>query len=242
MLDRPGMAMGLEVAGTVTVGGQKVPIQADFGSDRVRLSGGKRGDVPYKQVEVLSTSKGMLKLRIDGTSMEFLIGATVDRLANKIRNPATRLQKMGIQAGQRVHLIGPIDRAFVNELKKVVPTFAEGLPRDTADVLVFAVKKAEDLGEVGVLASHLESKGGLWVVYRKGKRDPSEDDVLAAGRKAGLKDIKVARFSETHTALKFVIPLADRDPNEPVRGVRGIVRTEQAPVEPRDDDVDHAVD
>ena len=219
--------MGLEVQGTVTVGGQKVPIQADFGSDRVRLSGGKRGDVPYKQVEVVSTTKGILKLRVDGTPMEFPIGATVDRLANKIRKPPSRAEKMGIKPGLRAHLVGPIDRAFVNELAKIIPDFAEGRPRTPVDLIVFAAKVTLDLEEVAVLAELIKADGALWVVYKKGKRDPSEDDVLAAGRKAGLKDIKVARFSDTHTALKFVVPLADRDPKEPQRGVRGVIKPKE---------------
>jgi hypothetical protein len=34
--------------------------------------------------------------------------------------------------------------------------------------------------------------------------------VMAAARDRGLVDVKVARFSETHTALKLVIPKADR--------------------------------
>jgi hypothetical protein len=38
----------------------------------------------------------------------------------------------------------------------------------------------------------------------------TENDALAAGRKAGLKDVKVVGFSPTHTALKFVIPLSAR--------------------------------
>ena len=50
----------------------------------------------------------------------------------------------------------------------------------------------------------------MWVVYPKGRTDPSEVDVLEAGKAAGLVDVKVARFSETHTALKFVIPVARR--------------------------------
>ena len=37
-----------------------------------------------------------------------------------------------------------------------------------------------------------------------------EGDVLSAGRAAGLKDVKVVRFSATHTALKFVIPISQR--------------------------------
>jgi hypothetical protein len=46
---------------------------------------------------------------------------------------------------------------------------------------------------------------GLWVVYPKGKKALTEADVLGAGRKAGLKDVKVVGFSATHTALKFVV-------------------------------------
>jgi hypothetical protein len=34
--------------------------------------------------------------------------------------------------------------------------------------------------------------------------------VRTAGKAAGLVDVKVARFSETHTAEKFVVPVAKR--------------------------------
>jgi hypothetical protein len=50
----------------------------------------------------------------------------------------------------------------------------------------------------------------LWIVYPKGQKSITESDVIAAGRKKGLKDIKVVGFSSTHTALKFVIPLDKR--------------------------------
>lgn len=202
--------MGQEFEGTITVGGQKVNVRGDFGSDRVRLSGGKRGDVPYKQVEVVSTSKGVLKLRVDGTPMEFPVGANVDRLANKIRNPASRLDKLGIQPGVTVGVVGPQDKAFLDELRKLNIPFHDGRPRAVVDVLVFAVKEAAQLADLQDLVEHVEPDGALWVVYRKGKPDPSEMDVLDAGRAVGLKDVKAARFSDTHTALKFVKPLAER--------------------------------
>jgi len=50
----------------------------------------------------------------------------------------------------------------------------------------------------------------LWVVRPKGTADISDADVIAAGRKAGLVDVKVVRFSETHSAEKLVVPLAKR--------------------------------
>jgi hypothetical protein len=34
---------------------------------------------------------------------------------------------------------------------------------------------------------------------------------MRAGKLAGLVDVKVARFSDTHTAEKFVIPVARRN-------------------------------
>ena len=48
------------------------------------------------------------------------------------------------------------------------------------------------------------------MVYPKGQKHITENDILAAGRKSGLKDVKVVAFSATHTALKFVIPVSNR--------------------------------
>jgi hypothetical protein len=48
------------------------------------------------------------------------------------------------------------------------------------------------------------------VVYPKGVQTIREIEVLDAGRTAGLKDTKVASFSPTHTALRFVIPVSAR--------------------------------
>jgi hypothetical protein len=46
---------------------------------------------------------------------------------------------------------------------------------------------------------------------RKGQKHIREVDIIiAAGRSARLTNNKVCRFSDTHTALRFVIPLARR--------------------------------
>ena len=58
--------------------------------------------------------------------------------------------------------------------------------------------------------SSCAANGHIWVVAPKGRQDIREADVLAAGRAAGLKDTKVARFSDTHTAHRFTIPLESR--------------------------------
>lgn len=54
------------------------------------------------------------------------------------------------------------------------------------------------------------SDGALWLVTPRGVSAVTEADALAAGRAAGLTDVKVVRFSDTHTAHKFVVPRANR--------------------------------
>ena len=44
----------------------------------------------------------------------------------------------------------------------------------------------------------------------KARKDITEAETMAAGKRAGLVDVKVVSFSDTHTAEKFVIPVAKR--------------------------------
>lgn len=54
------------------------------------------------------------------------------------------------------------------------------------------------------LKANLKPGGALWLIYPKGVPEIKEIEVIRAGRAAEMKDVKVARFSATHTALKFV--------------------------------------
>lgn len=52
--------------------------------------------------------------------------------------------------------------------------------------------------------------GVVWVIRLKGRPEVSERAVMAAGKAAGLVDVKVVGLSPTHTARKFVIPVSQR--------------------------------
>jgi hypothetical protein len=52
--------------------------------------------------------------------------------------------------------------------------------------------------------------GAIWVVHPKGKGALKDTEIFAAAKTLGLVSTKVARFSETHTAEKLVIPVAHR--------------------------------
>ena len=65
-------------------------------------------------------------------------------------------------------------------------------------------------GKFRLVIPFKQPDGAIWVVRPKGRQEITEQDTMAAGKAAGLVDVKVVGFSETHTAEKFVVPLARR--------------------------------
>jgi hypothetical protein len=77
-------------------------------------------------------------------------------------------------------------------------------------MLVVAVDGQAGLERLGRLERFIERNGAVWAVFAKGRKELRDVDVIRAGVAAGLVDNKVIRFSDTHTAFRFVIPLARR--------------------------------
>jgi hypothetical protein len=107
-------------------------------------------------------------------------------------------------------LIGTFGADFLAELRSVTKNVSSGKPAVDSEWIVFGADSSKDLSQVAKLAKSLKGAAALWIVYPKGQKQITENDVIAAGRKSGLKDVKVVGFSPTHTGLKFVIPVEKR--------------------------------
>lgn len=120
------------------------------------------------------------------------------------------LDKLGVRVGQRISVLGVEDAAFLKDLAAIVPETAHAKPQKESDLIFLGADDLKSLARIKSLEPHLNRNGAIWVVYPKGRQDIREADVMAAGKSAGFTDNKVSRFSETHTALRFVIPIARR--------------------------------
>jgi hypothetical protein len=120
------------------------------------------------------------------------------------------LDKLGVKPGQRIGVLGIEDVVFLNDLADRVPHFSRGQSPSKADMILLGADNLKALAKVESLVATIQKAGAIWIVYPKGQSHIREADVRAAGISAGLTDNKVCRFSETHTALRFVIPLARR--------------------------------
>jgi hypothetical protein len=120
-------------------------------------------------------------------------------------------EKLGVRAEHRVALIGTHDEGFVRELDVRLAKGASPQLRARYDIIFLKVDRVGDLDSIVVAAAHLEINGALWIFHPKGRAaDPKDAEVRAASFAAGLVDNKISAYSETHTATRYVIPVAKR--------------------------------
>jgi hypothetical protein len=174
-------------------------------TDHILFRGDERVKIPLKDLKAVTAKSGILTLEFAGGTAALALGAAAEKWAQKILHPPTRAEKLGVKPGLAVRLQGVFDATFLEELRDT-KTIVKG----TADLIFFLAADREALDRIHKLLLELKPAGALWVVYPKGVPAIREVEVIHAGRDAGLKDVKVASFSPTHTALKFVIPVAQR--------------------------------
>jgi hypothetical protein len=120
------------------------------------------------------------------------------------------LDKLGVKPGQEILILGVNDGAFIDDIQPFSPEFAERKAAADIDLIFFNAEQKKDLARLAQLRKSIAKNGGIWVIYPKGRQDIRELDVITAGKASGLTDNKVCGFSSTHTALRFVIPIASR--------------------------------
>ena len=175
-------------------------------TDHILFRGEERVKIALKDVKSVSARAGVLTLEFDGGPAGLELGPAADKWAQKILHPPTRAGKLGVKPGLAVRIVGDFEADFRQELGDTEMIAGKA----KADLVFFLAPVREALDQIAKLAAGLKPAGAMWVVYPKGVQTIREIEVIQAGRAAGLKDIKVASFSPTHTALKFVIPVADR--------------------------------
>ena len=120
------------------------------------------------------------------------------------------IDKLGVKPGQRIAVLGTQSAGFLADLAVRAPDYSRGERIEGADIIFFAAESRADLAGLKSLARSIQKNGAIWVVYPKGQTHIRETDVIAAGKSAGLTDNKICKFSETHTALRFVVPVNRR--------------------------------
>jgi hypothetical protein len=203
--------MGAESQCTVHFGRHRSEGKALLETDELIFRGEFRLAIPRKAITEVDAKDGTLRVTFPDGVARFELGDTAAKWAEKIRNPPSLLDKLGVKPGMRVAILGIDDPAFLAQLAERTTQIARKTPKKDTDVIVFGADAVTDLARLPDLRDYLTPAGAIWVVHTKGKNAAFKDvDVFAAAKKAGLVDVKVASFSPTHTAEKLVVPVKAR--------------------------------
>src|SRR5580700_6830442 len=178
-------------------------------TDYVLFRGAYRVKIPFGAMTSVEAKGGWIEILSSEGTLALNLGAASEKWAQKILHPPSRMDKLGVKAGMRISIAGVKDAQLAEEIRQRGVEAKTRILADS-DIVFLGVEKTAGRGRIAGLCSSIKPDGAIWVVYPKGVKEITEGDVLSSIRAAGLKDVKVASFSATHTALKAVIPVANR--------------------------------
>ncbi|HEX2021908.1 MAG TPA: hypothetical protein VHH36_04300 [Candidatus Thermoplasmatota archaeon] len=190
--------MGREAECTMRRNGRAVQGKAFLETDGIVFRGPERLVVPRKDVTAARAESGRLILETKGDRIEFDLGAQAEKWAHDVLHPKSRLDKIGVKPGQRVALAGVTDATLADEVAQAGAEVLKSASAKDLDILFLQIDEPDGLARVEKAPARIRPDGAVWVVTPRGV--------------AGVKDVdvKVMRFSETHTALKLVVPKKKR--------------------------------
>jgi hypothetical protein len=202
--------MGMEAKCSLEWQGRSSAGTALLETTEILFRGAVRLKIPRAQITAVAAEGGALRVTFGGETATLALGAAAEKWARALATTKSRIDKLGVAPGLVVSVVGVEDASFHDELRARVGAFTSGAPAEGTDLLFYGAHAAADLERLPALKGALKPAGALWVIRPKGRVEITEAQVMAAGKAAGLVDVKVASFSPTHTAEKFVIPVAAR--------------------------------
>ena len=207
--------MGLELAGrarlsprggSVTEGAAKIHLE----TDHLIVRGEVRAKIPRSEILEVTVRGETVTVRHAGGMLSVTLGGVAQKFAERlVAPPKSRLEKMEIGEGATVVVLNFRNPEFTTELKAINAIVSTRAKADS-ELIVLGVEKAGDLQRIAVAAKSLAPAGALWVIHPKGIDGVKDTAIFDHATEAGLTYTKVARFSETHTAEKLVIPKSKR--------------------------------
>ena len=203
--------MGNEMKCVARINGQKCEGTALLETSQLIFRGSEgRVRIAFAEMKSVTVEDGELRIKTHDRAFALAVGAAAEKWRKKILYPRNRMEKLGVKAGRAVAVLGVVEAEFATELRESKAEILSMTADSDVELVFWFVDEKSGLNGTRKVTQKLKGRAGLWIVYPKGKKEITENDVLSAGRKAGLKDVKVVGFSSTHTALKFVIPMESR--------------------------------
>src|ERR1017187_2512736 len=139
--------MGQEIACVAQFSGKRGQGKVLLETKEIIFRGDFRLKIPFSSIREVKTAKGELRLKTPEGVAVFEIGPKAETWRDKILNPKSLVQKLGIKAGETVTMRGAFSREFRESLKK------HGAKIGTSSSPPWILFAAETSGELKVVKS-----------------------------------------------------------------------------------------
>lgn len=202
--------MGAEAMCVVDHEGRSSEGKVQLETEELVFRGGFRLRIAYRDIAKVDVHEDSLRVATKSGTTLFRLGKkTSEKWLQKLLNPKSVLDKLGVKPGMRMAVLGIDDAGFLQQLEERIGKFDRRAGKEH-DCIIWGAKAKKDLAKLSSLKQAIDRAGGIWVIWPKGKPELKEDDIRTAAIAAGLVDVKVMKFSETHSGLRLVIPKARR--------------------------------
>jgi len=201
----------LEVDGTSHEG--KALLETDellFRGDAHGAQRGFRLKIPLTSIRTVSERDGALRVIFSGGDATFLLGKQAEKWAERIRSPKSLVEKLDVKAEHSVSVVAIDDADFLATLRAGVARVSVGRIAAGSDIIFLGAENVAALSRLAKAAAAMARDGAIWVVHPKGAGGLRDTEIFVEAKRLGITYTKVARFSQTHTAEKLVIPRAKR--------------------------------
>jgi hypothetical protein len=202
--------MGREVTCPVTVDGETRTARVQLETTEIIIHGRPRLKVPFVAMKQLAAAAGALTFRAAPGAVRIAVGPKAAEWLAAIRTPRPRLDKLGVKPGMRVAAVRLDDGAFLGEVAAGTGSAVRRRLAGPVDLVFLGAEDEADLAPLARARAAIAPDGAAWVIWPKGRKEFGESHVRRAALAAGLVDVKVVAFDGRLSALKLVIPVAQR--------------------------------
>src|SRR5262245_17816283 len=143
--------MGQEATCRARVDGRATEGKARLEETEVVFRGDVRFKVAFKDLRRVDARAGKLHLEWADGKAVLELGDQAARWAEKIRNPPSLLDKLGVKPGARVAVIGLDDRGFLDEVRSRTDDLSVGRAKKDSDLVFVAMDARADLPRLEAL-------------------------------------------------------------------------------------------
>src|SRR3989442_11537928 len=137
--------MGQETTCTLEHEGRSSDGRAFFETDEIIFRGTFRLAIKLADIEDVFADDGVMTVSWAGKTARFDLGRAAAKWADKIANPPTVIDKLGLKAGQKVALLGFDDDAFAKDIEAVTGTKPLRRAGARCDVVLLAANDRKTL-------------------------------------------------------------------------------------------------